>query len=221
MKKYIFPIVFAALIATMGLGNAGQASAVSVTEFYNDKPGWETAVSNTFTLEDFDDGALDPGVSVVSTVGVFANNQFEDRISSTQTTTWTFDNPISGWGGDFDCTPGGAGTGIAIKLENGAMFDVVTEIPDTCAGEFYGFVSDMPFTSVMLTEGTQGGSAETYHFDNMVYSFFIIVAGELLSLDTTALLIGGITSMSVWMIPSVVGIAGAGVYLVKFRSNKE
>ena len=45
------------------------------------------------------------------------------------------------------------------------------------------------------------------------------VAGELLPLDSTALLIGGLTSMSVWMIPTVLGLAGAGVYLVKFRKQ--
>ena len=47
------------------------------------------------------------------------------------------------------------------------------------------------------------------------------VAGELLPLDNTALFIGGLSSMSVFMIPSIAGIAGAAVYLVKFRANKE
>ena len=47
------------------------------------------------------------------------------------------------------------------------------------------------------------------------------VAGELLPLDSTALLIGGLSSMSVFMIPAVAGLAGAGIYLVKFRANKE
>ena len=45
------------------------------------------------------------------------------------------------------------------------------------------------------------------------------VAGKLLPLDSTALLIGGLTSMSLWMIPTVLGLAGAGVYLVKYRSR--
>ena len=45
------------------------------------------------------------------------------------------------------------------------------------------------------------------------------VAGELLPLDSSALLIGGLSSMSVWMIPTVLGLAGAGVYLVKFRKQ--
>jgi len=45
------------------------------------------------------------------------------------------------------------------------------------------------------------------------------VAGELLSLDSTALFLAGIQSMTVWMVPAVVGLAGAGVYLVKFRKH--
>jgi len=45
------------------------------------------------------------------------------------------------------------------------------------------------------------------------------VAGELLPLDSSALMIAGLTSMSVWMIPTVLGLAGAGVYLVKFRKQ--
>jgi len=45
------------------------------------------------------------------------------------------------------------------------------------------------------------------------------VAGELLPLDSSALMIAGLTSMSVWMIPAVLGLAGVGVYLVKFRKQ--
>jgi len=45
------------------------------------------------------------------------------------------------------------------------------------------------------------------------------VAGELLPLNTSALMIAGLTSMSVWMVPAVAGLAGVGVYLVKFRKH--
>jgi len=45
------------------------------------------------------------------------------------------------------------------------------------------------------------------------------VAGELLSIDSSALVIAGLTSMSIWMIPTVLGLAGAGIYLVKFRTK--
>ena len=42
------------------------------------------------------------------------------------------------------------------------------------------------------------------------------VAGELLSLDSSALVIAGLGSM-IWMVPAVAGVVGAGVILVKFR----
>ena len=47
------------------------------------------------------------------------------------------------------------------------------------------------------------------------------VAGDLLSLDSSALVIGGLASSAVWMIPAVAGIAGAGIYLVKTRANRD
>ena len=46
-----------------------------------------------------------------------------------------------------------------------------------------------------------------------------IVAGQLLPLDSTSLFLAGIQSMTVWMVPTVLGLAGAGVYLVKFRKH--
>ncbi len=45
------------------------------------------------------------------------------------------------------------------------------------------------------------------------------VAGELLPLDSTALFLAGIQSMTVWMVPTVLGLTGVGVYLVKFRKQ--
>ena len=47
------------------------------------------------------------------------------------------------------------------------------------------------------------------------------VAGELLSLDSSALVVAGLTSSAIWMIPTLAGIAGAGVYLVKLRANRD
>jgi len=46
-----------------------------------------------------------------------------------------------------------------------------------------------------------------------------IIGGELMPLDSTALLLAGLSSSAVWMIPTLAGIAGAGVYLAKFGTN--
>ncbi|HUU47659.1 MAG TPA: hypothetical protein VMW55_02625 [Nitrosopumilaceae archaeon] len=48
----------------------------------------------------------------------------------------------------------------------------------------------------------------------------ITVAGELLSINSPALVIGGLSSM-MWMVPAVAGILSAGVCLIKFRSSRE
>lgn len=47
-----------------------------------------------------------------------------------------------------------------------------------------------------------------------------LVAGELLSLDTSALVLAGLTGSAIWFVPMAVGFAGAGMYLVKYRANK-
>jgi len=46
------------------------------------------------------------------------------------------------------------------------------------------------------------------------------VAGELLPIMSSALVIAGVSTIAIWMIPTVLGLAGAGVYLVKFRANR-
>ena len=45
------------------------------------------------------------------------------------------------------------------------------------------------------------------------------VAGELLPMNTSALMIAGLSASAVWMIPAVAGLVGAGVYLVKYRAR--
>ena len=67
-------------------------------------------------------------------------------------------------------------------------------------------------------------TGEFYAIDDVMFSAQPCVnpvAGELLSINSSALVIAGLTSMTPWMVPAVIGIAGAGIYLVKFRANKE
>ena len=57
--------------------------------------------------------------------------------------------------------------------------------------------------------------------DTCVVSEQATVAGELLPLNTTALFISGITSSAIWMVPTLAGIAGAGVYFIRTRTHEE
>jgi hypothetical protein len=56
---------------------------------------------------------------------------------------------------------------------------------------------------------------------NNIYDEETVVGGEIIALDTTALLLAGAQSSAIWMIPTLAGLAGAGLYLVKFRTNRE
>jgi hypothetical protein len=62
--------------------------------------------------------------------------------------------------------------------------------------------------------------------DNSGYFFQLTVhddtvGGEFLPIDTTALMLAGIQSSAIWMLPALAGIAGAGAYFVRTRMNKE
>jgi len=49
----------------------------------------------------------------------------------------------------------------------------------------------------------------------------IVVGGEFLPIDSTALILAGLQTSAIWMLPVLAGVAGAGFYLIKFRTNKE
>ena len=48
-----------------------------------------------------------------------------------------------------------------------------------------------------------------------------MIGGKLLSADTTALLVAGLQSSAIWMLPAVAGVAGAGAFFVRSRMNKD
>ncbi len=48
-----------------------------------------------------------------------------------------------------------------------------------------------------------------------------LVGGELLPIDTTALMLAGLQSSAIWMLPVLAGAAGAGAYYIKTRMNKD
>lgn len=158
---------------------AGSAAVADITVFSDDRSGWENQVRNTFIEETFANDQLNQSVaSFTSTVGVIANEQFEDRLANSPlaTTEWNFATPMKAFGGNWDMDPGGNGLGIAIniQLSVGGSTVFIGEIPNSFSGEFWGFTSTQAFDMVKLTVGTQGGSAETYHMDNLVFGDMLI-----------------------------------------------
>ncbi len=48
-----------------------------------------------------------------------------------------------------------------------------------------------------------------------------IVGGEFLPIDSTALILAGLQSSAIWMLPVLAGAAGVGAFYIKTRMNKE
>jgi len=157
---------------------------------YTDRSAWETAVGGVYVEEFFADATLNPGVSVVSDAGVVdaVLGVWDDRVAGTDTTTWSFVDPITGFGADWDLAgPGGPGSGIRLLLDGTFIGQ---EIVQTTAGGFFGVTSTSPFDSVLVEEGTQLGGAETYHMDNMLYSQQESIVPEPATLIVWSLLMG-------------------------------
>jgi hypothetical protein len=71
---------------------------------------------------------------------------------------------------------------------------------------------------------TLGGPGEVCvfvtHTNNAKLEELIKVGGQLLSIDSAALILAGLHS-AIWMVPAIAGIAGAGVYFVRVKMNKD
>src|SRR5262249_2292953 len=140
------------------------ASAATITVFSNNQPGWVAAVNGSFQTEDFSSPTLVPGLSVTSTNGSVTGGPLSYLlVPGTATTTWSFSTPAIGFGGDWDLSPAGPGTGIQFLLtflDNTTQL-VPAEVPNTFTGQFFGFTSSVPFKSVLESAGTQVGVQET------------------------------------------------------------
>lgn len=161
------------LMLTMFMSWAATVS--SATTVYTDKIAWENALGWQFLTEDFAGGVLNnPGVSFVTNEQGGGINPglevYQDVLASTSQnepmTTWSFTPQIIAYGGDWTLGgPGGSGNSLLVYIGS----DLVGSIPNSYGGEFWGFISDTPFTSVKFIGGP-GTNQQRYSLDNMVYS---------------------------------------------------
>lgn len=137
---------------------------------YTDRADWEAAVSD-FLEEDFDDGVLNAGISVVSDEGAIAGTYWADQVSSSlgNSTTWTFAPQIYAFGGFWDYSPQGLGELISITIDGAYVGDITPVYPQETV--WWGVVSADRFSDVLVQGAGAGGlPLETYNFDDMVYS---------------------------------------------------
>ncbi|MBN1912385.1 MAG: PEP-CTERM sorting domain-containing protein [Pirellulales bacterium] len=145
------------------------------TVVYTDKTAWENAVGGQFMTEEFADDQLNPGVSFDASESGHINpaeENYQDVLASTSQnepmTIWHFAPGITGYGGNWTLGgPGGSGNSLLVYLADSSVY--VGTIPNSYSGEFWGFTSDIPFTSVKLIGGN-GIHQQHYSLDNMVYS---------------------------------------------------
>ena len=149
-------------------------SASSIT-IYTDKTQWINALGGQFLTEEFSDSQLNDGVSFVSTESGHINptlEHYQDVLTSESQnepmTTWSFTPEVYGYGGNWTLGgPGGSGNSLLVYIADSSL--LVGTIPNSYGGEFWGFISDTPFTSVQLVGGS-GTNQQNYTLDNMVYS---------------------------------------------------
>ena len=196
--KKAIPLLFS-LLAVASIGILGNTSSV----YAQIPPEWSA------TTDSDPQGDLDAPVdNPVDTVNIIADANFLGTFSG----TWFLDDS-TGAQQTGPCTGGvvDAFTGEAILNCNASGLGP------------YGVVgSDTCWTIVIVAPAGYDPAADTLDGTGIAEECFTIlpqVAGELLPLDSTALFLAGIQSMTVWMIPTVLGLAGAGIYLVKFRAR--
>lgn len=158
-----------ALLVLLALGVA-PASRAAIT-FYTDRAAF-TAALQAYEVEDFADTTWVPGLTVTTDNGFLANGYFTDLLNGQPpdlwNTTFSFGGPVNAFGGDFDLSTGGRGVGLQMILSTGDV--LAQEVPNTSTGNFFGFISDGVFESVLLQGGTQRACcSESYHLDNLTF----------------------------------------------------
>jgi len=225
VKKYVIPILFAALISTVSLpAMQAYAGTGPIVDPPFDKNALHTAWFGDFDqnlppsdpLEQFNpEFPLNPNVSATGGCSQgecsFTLPNYIDNLNTKIVkimVTYDLSNGAAPFNPSVTCHDS---TGISQGIYVETVSDIVTITwefechpnPDWEVIEFTrtgNNILDVTIWTASFGEPTQ-------------------VAGELLPLDSTALFLAGIQSMTVWMVPTVLGLAGVGVYLVKFRKH--
>lgn len=110
---------------------------------------------------------------------------------------------------------------------NGATLLGPTGVYDANLGDF----ATMHDVAVTTIDGTNSAEVVTgndffgWHLAILVFTPEIIVdgvvGGELLGIDNMALLLAGLQTSTIWMLPVLAGAASAGAFFIKTRMNKD
>jgi len=136
--------------------------------------------------------------------------------------TIAFDNPVGAFGFDMNQLMGNS-FDITIQFTSGPDFVGNFPVTQSLSLEFVGFQSEQIDIETVIIQGDGTGGFD-YAFDNFAFGgkgCEIVVGGELLPIDSTALMLAGLQTSAIWMLPILAGAAGVGAYYIKTRMNKE
>lgn len=185
--------ILAAAIAT------NVASAAPIINTYSSQASWAAAAGSPQFVENFNDKSLIPQITGISGTGPIGSqgiglvdtglfpNKFVSHVGpifflGNNTSTFTFSQPMSALGGNFDLSPvlpfsigGNTGLTFELALVDGTKYilPLGQEVPKGLNGGFFGFTSSVPFTSVTILPGSQAspkflaGFGETFTLDNL------------------------------------------------------
>jgi len=218
MEKLLVILTFAILISAIS-GMTPSAQALIPTmgfQFDYDPANW-TFKANT------GDGSFDAS-NAPDKIMITGNNDGFGGINTTYEVDilcdgtisfdWLYDGePVGGFGGPFFDPSGYLLNGALTQLTNDVGAEVQSGSASTpvVAGDVFGFY-------IFSTDGGFGPGIFTM-IDNFEGPTCLAVGGEIIPLDQTALLLAGVQSVSMWMIPVVVSGAGIGVFVI-MRSRK-
>jgi hypothetical protein len=160
------------ILALISIALVWVPAADATVTIYTDLTSWQNAVNGTVGLEDFSSSTLNAGLTFTSQFGgSVSGGLWNDQVNASQSTTIGFSSPLGSMmaaGGLWDLYgPGGPGSQIFANTANGPQF--IGEIPNTLAGTFWGFTTDVAFTSIILSKGSLQ-VVETYSLDDFRYA---------------------------------------------------
>jgi len=216
MEKLAAILTFAILISAIS-GMTPSAQAVTMGfQFDYDPANWTfnaNGGSGTFDASNAPDKIMITGNDGG---GFNINTTYEVDIlcDGTVSFDWFYDGePVGGLTGPFFDPSGFLLNGGQTQLTDSAGAEVQSGSASTpvIQGDEFGFY-------IFSTDGQAGPGIFTM-IDNFKGPTCNPVGGEIIPIDQTALLLAGVQSVSMWMIPVVVAGAGIGVF-VTMRSRK-
>lgn len=142
-------------------------------ELHVDRGGWAAAAGGAVVTERFDQAVLGQGLLSIVEVGSghgwgVTGGLYDDRVvGDSSYTVFSFATAVTGFGATWDLSPAGLGQGLLLLVDGQA---VGREIPHDLVGGFFGVTSTTPFDSVVIYGGSQGGIAESYRMDDLVFA---------------------------------------------------